>query len=152
MPNVAHSKKTGWGGKRSGAGRKRTLPEKKDRQSIAFTYYLRMQRIPTFRSGKSINAADVRPLLYGGFMPRREAVIRKLAVENRLTRRMIERIISEFLPRIRREVHAISEIYEGYSHISDSNLPRWRKTLKFYKLSINRKKRKISIKYAFLKS
>ena len=112
-----------------------------------------MQKIPSvnLKTGESINAADARRLLYGGFLPRREAVIRKLAAENGLTRRMIERIITEFLPIIRREAHAILEIAER-GHISDSRVSRWKRALKFHKLIINRKQRKIVIKYAFMKS
>lgn len=99
--DMKHSKKATWGGKRRGAGRKHTLSEN-DRLWIASIYYSRMQRIPAglARSSEAINAADARIFSHGVYR-RRDAVIRKLAEEYRVTPRMIERILAEFLPHIR---------------------------------------------------
>jgi hypothetical protein len=147
---VNHTEKNTWGGERRGAGRKRALPEK-DRQSIAFTYYLRMQRISVEDSGELINADDMRLVRSGWFQPRREAVIRRLANEKYLTRRMIERIIAEFLPVIRREVETVSGIDE-LGRISDKNLSRFKMALKFHKLILNKKRRTFTVKYLFPES
>ena len=72
-----------WGGRRKGAGRKRQLTFS-DRREIASEYFDRMQE------GRDLGSA-----------PRREAVIGKLMARFRVTHRMVERCLAEFLPDIR---------------------------------------------------
>jgi Arm DNA-binding domain len=91
---LARPRKTGWGGKRKGAGRKRSLPEW-DRKDIARDYFARRQ----------IRRQD-KP-------PRRATVIRELMAEYNDSGRMIERCIAEFLPTIRLNNHLWRYATEG---------------------------------------
>ena len=120
VKTVKHSGKAAWGGNRKGAGRKRTLKEK-DREKTALTYYQRMQVIPAFYSSTGERV-----------QPRRKAVIQKLANEKNITFRLIERILAEFLPRIRREFRAVREINEG--NVQIRHIARWEKALKYHRL------------------
>lgn len=97
---------------------------------------------------EAIEATDARPLRDGVFLPRRGAVIRKLADENRLTSRMIERIIAEFLPDILHESRIITEITVGGVRMSDTDISRWKKTFKFHKLFFYKRRRRVVFKYA----
>ena len=82
LPMKRSNKKSSWGGKRPGAGRKPKL-EISDREQIAKDYFARMRR-----------DEESRPA-------RRKSVISELMDEFGITHRMVERAIAEFLPEIR---------------------------------------------------
>ena len=96
------SKNAEWGGKRKGAGRKRGLVFSERRQ-IASAYFTRRQK--------------VRDLELLNHSPRREAVIRKLMTEHGVTRRMVERVIAEFLPEIRLDAKIWAYATEGMNEV-----------------------------------
>ena len=75
------NKKSSWGGRRRGAGRKRKL-EISDRRQIAKEYFVLMQ------NREQSN-------------PRRESVISELMEQFGVTHRVVERAIEEFLPELR---------------------------------------------------
>jgi hypothetical protein len=92
MPRAkSRRKKIGsWGGRRKGAGRKRELGLS-DRREIAGDYFACMQK----RRMRSVAGVveERRPF--------REALIRELMAEYKVTHRMVVRCVAEFLPDIR---------------------------------------------------
>jgi hypothetical protein len=92
------NKKSSWGGKRPGAGRKCKL-EISDREQIAKDYFARMRR-----------DEESRPA-------RRKSVISELMDEFGTTHRMVERAIAEFLPEIRSEAAIWAYATEGMNEI-----------------------------------
>jgi hypothetical protein len=80
-----------WGGTREGAGRKRKLPFPK-RREIATKYFEKRSQIDP---------------------PRRDALIRKLMAEYKVTHRMVVRCVAEFLPDIRRNDKMFKYAIEG---------------------------------------
>lgn len=102
-PPVKVRKKTGsWGGKRSGAGRRRELGFS-DRREIASDYFDCMQ--------------NRRKLALQSNAARRESVIRKLMAEFSVTHRMVERCVAEFLPDIRRNSALYAYAVDGMNEI-----------------------------------
>src|SRR5215471_7396815 len=88
--SVRRRKKIGsWGGRRKGAGRKRELGLS-DRREIAGDYFACMQKM----MGNVAGVVEER-------RPFREALIRKLMAEYKVTHRMVLRCVAEFLPDIR---------------------------------------------------
>ena len=92
------NKKSRWGGKRPGAGRKCKL-EISDREQIAKDYFARMRR-----------DEESRPA-------RRKSVISELMDEFGTTHRMVERAIAEFLPEIRSEKAIWAYATDGMNEI-----------------------------------
>jgi Arm domain-containing DNA-binding protein len=100
-----------WGGRRKGAGRKREFGLS-DRREIAGDYFACMQK----RMGNVAGVVEEprveqrrRRLMMGSVAgvveerrPFREALIRKLMAEYKVTHRMVVRCVAEFLPDIRR--------------------------------------------------
>jgi hypothetical protein len=86
-----------WGGRRKGAGRKREL-KLSVRREIASKYFRRMEK--------------ARDLLQSN-PPRREAIIGKLMAQFRVTHRMVERCLAEFLPNIRLNTAMYRDAIEG---------------------------------------
>jgi Arm DNA-binding domain len=108
---VPRRKKIGnWGGRRSGAGRKRELGLS-DRREIAGDYFACMQE----RRGNVAHLVEERRvkerrrrLMMGSVAgvlderrPFREALIRRLMAEYNVTHRMVVRCVAEFLPNVR---------------------------------------------------
>jgi hypothetical protein len=99
-PPVKRRRQIGsWGGRRKGAGRKRELGFS-DRREIACDYFARMQEAREF-----------------GDTLRRDAVIRKLIAEYKVTHRMVVRCVAEFLPDIRRNEKMYRYANEGAERI-----------------------------------
>src|SRR5262245_24712879 len=94
MPAMPRTKNPSWGGRRKGAGRKRQLTFS-DRREIASAYFDRMQE------DRDLSSA-----------PRREAVIGKLMARFRVTHRMVERCLAEFLSDIRRNTAVYKYAFE----------------------------------------
>ena len=92
------NKKSSWGGKRPGAGRKCKL-EISDREQIAKDYFARMRRDEESRPAG------------------RKSVISELMDEFGTTHRMVERAIAEFLPEIRSEAAIWAYATEGMNEI-----------------------------------
>jgi Arm DNA-binding domain len=86
-----------WGGRRKGAGRKRELGLS-DRREIASDYFAGMQK---------------RRLKMGSVAGFREALIRKLMAEYKVTHRMVVRCVAEFLPDIRWNAQMYNHAIEG---------------------------------------
>ena len=96
--SVARRKKLGsWGGRRKGAGRKRELGLS-DRREIAADYFARIQKRQNSR-------------------PLREALIRTLMVDYKVTHRTVERCVAEFLPDIRWNAKMYNYAMEGAKRI-----------------------------------
>jgi hypothetical protein len=87
-----------WGGRRKGAGRKRKLAVP-DRREIANDYFVRMRKD--------------RDLEWQVNPPRREDVIRILMADYRVTHRMVERCLAEFLPDVRSNAAMFKDAREG---------------------------------------
>src|SRR5262252_559838 len=84
-----------WGGRRNSAGRKRELGLS-DRREIAGDYFAHMQKAREF--------CDTL---------RRDAVIRKLMAKYKVTHRMVERCVAEFLPDTRWNAKMYKYAIEG---------------------------------------
>ena len=97
-PMERPNKKSNWGGKRPGAGRKCKL-EVSDREQIAKGYFARMRR-----------DEERRPA-------RRESVIGELMDEFETTHRMVDRAIAEFLPEMRQNAAIWARATEGMNEI-----------------------------------
>jgi hypothetical protein len=112
---VTRRKRVGnWGGSRNGAGRKREL-ERFDRREIAGDYFDCMQKRRIGSVAGVVEERRVRErrrrLMRGavagvveGRRSFREALIRSLMAEYKVTHRMVVRCVAEFLPDIRRNV------------------------------------------------
>jgi hypothetical protein len=93
---VKHRKQIGsWGGKRTGAGRKHELTFS-DRREIASEYFRRMEKAREQSNPQ-----------------RREAIICELMARFRVTHRMVERCLAEFLPDIRGNTAMYRDAIEG---------------------------------------
>ena len=112
-----------WGGRRKGAGRKREL-ELSDRREIAGDYFVCMQKR---RMGSVAGVVEERRvkdrrrrLMMGSVAgvveerrPFREALIRELMAEYKVTHRMVVRCVAEFLPDIRWNAKMYKYAIEG---------------------------------------
>ena len=125
--SVPRRKKIGnWGGRRSGAGRKRERGLS-DRREIAGDYFACMQE----RRGNVARVVEERRvkerrrrLMMGSFAgvveerrPFREALIRTLMAEYKVTHRMVVRCVAEFGPDIRWNVKMYRYAMEGAGRI-----------------------------------
>jgi hypothetical protein len=113
-----------WGGRRNGAGRKREL-ELSDRREIAGDYFACMQKrrmgsVAGVVEERRVEKRRRRRLMMGSVTgvveerrPFREALIRELMAEYKVTHRMVVRCVAEFLPDIRRNVKMYRYAIEG---------------------------------------